>query len=156
MGPQKSGALPAHAPADSESFFDALQTWALMFAHNVVEPIMTELRRPESLDNGDAVITSTGATVAADCATVASEQTEAQESIQDFPKAHDIALPTKTAQKQSMETKTRDEALLILSNVSTASACCCGLTQFFRHKFCRVKGPSCTCKLLYSAFLDLT
>ena len=152
LGPQKSGALPPNSEADMDSFFDTLQSWALMFVHAVVEPITSELRRPQSLDEFGPVITSPGATASAECVDVvpeaAPEQTEAEDSNQDFSTANDVALPRKTSQMRSIETKTLEEAVLILSNVSS---CCCRLSLLFRHNVCRLKGPSCACKLRCSA-----
>jgi hypothetical protein len=94
-----------NSEAFQESFFDTLQSWALSFAQQVLEPITNEPQQWQS--SGDPEIAMPKFSASAHCI---------EEEFK--PHARDAALSVKHAPKQSSEKKLRDDVAFITSNVS--------------------------------------
>jgi hypothetical protein len=104
-----------------ESLFDTLQCWALDFTQFVLEPIVSELRRLQSRNEHQSVVSESP--VADNSPQAASKPIELNDSKQRLSKPQDSVFPVKQVQKMpSLEMKTLADAVFILSNVS--SSCC--------------------------------
>ena len=128
-----------NSEAFQESFFDALQCWALSFAQLVLEPITNEPQRRQSSGDPDIVMPKFSASA---------------HGTEEVFKTHarDAARSVKDAPKQSSEKKLRDDVAFITSNVSHFEIWHC----IFPHNVCRRRLPSCTFTRLIFLRLDRT
>jgi hypothetical protein len=99
------------------SFFDTLQGWALNFVQFTVEPIMEELRRPNSSHKPDVSVIEPSNTDR--CVQENPARVEMKHQKANFSNAHDINFQLKKAQRQPSQAKMLADAAFILSNVSS-------------------------------------
>ncbi len=105
--------------ASPESLFDTLQCWALDFVQFVLEPIVSELRRLQSRNEHQSVVSESP--VADNSPQAASNPIELNDSKQRLSIPQDSIFPVKRVQKMpSLEMKTLADAVFILSNVSSS------------------------------------